>query len=156
MVEPSSSREIATRREITTPSNCINLKKKLAQVFLFSTTHVTPSHPNPKLAQFFVFSPERDCFIRHELDAFGSFSIPSRKSLTDGATSCFSVMTPLSSALSQTTQHLKRDERKLVSRRRQALYFDRYTRLLAPDLDPLRDDRVTLPNGDGRADGLQR
>ncbi|CAM9429535.1 unnamed protein product, partial [Choristocarpus tenellus] len=32
---------------------------------------------------------------------------------------------------------------------KQALYFDRYTRLLAPDLDPLRDDRVTLPNGDG-------
>lgn len=41
--------------------------------------------------------------------------------------------------------------------RRQALYFDRYTRLLAPDLDPLRDDRVTLPNGDGRADaGVSR
>ncbi|CAN0279062.1 unnamed protein product, partial [Laminaria digitata] len=27
---------------------------------------------------------------------------------------------------------------------KQALYFDRYTRILAPDLDPLRDDRVTL------------
>ncbi|CAM9511939.1 unnamed protein product [Pylaiella littoralis] len=35
---------------------------------------------------------------------------------------------------------------------KQALYFDRYTRLLAPDLDPLRDDRVTLPNGEGRDD----
>lgn len=35
---------------------------------------------------------------------------------------------------------------------RQALYFDRYTRLLAPELDPLRDDRVTLPNEYGRAD----
>ncbi|CAM9363395.1 unnamed protein product [Sphacelaria rigidula] len=33
---------------------------------------------------------------------------------------------------------------------KQALYFDRYTRLLAPDLDPLRDDRVTLPSGEGR------
>ncbi|CAN0106396.1 unnamed protein product, partial [Discosporangium mesarthrocarpum] len=31
---------------------------------------------------------------------------------------------------------------------KQALYFDRYTRLLAPDLDPLRDDRITLPSGD--------
>eukprot|EP00904_Undaria_pinnatifida_P010315 jgi/Undpi1/6413/HiC_scaffold_20.g08894.m1 len=39
---------------------------------------------------------------------------------------------------------------------KQALYFDRYTRLLAPDLDPLRDDRVTLPNGDGRADAAIR
>lgn len=39
---------------------------------------------------------------------------------------------------------------------RQALYFDRYTRLLAPDLDPLRDDRVTLPNGDDRADAALR
>lgn len=27
---------------------------------------------------------------------------------------------------------------------KQALYFDRYTKLLAPDLDPLRDDRVDL------------
>ncbi|CAN0322157.1 unnamed protein product, partial [Ectocarpus sp. 12 AP-2014] len=35
---------------------------------------------------------------------------------------------------------------------KQALYFDRYTRLLAPELDPLRDDRVTLPNEYGRAD----
>ncbi|CAM9305705.1 unnamed protein product [Ascophyllum nodosum] len=33
---------------------------------------------------------------------------------------------------------------------KQALYFDRYTRLLAPDLDPLRDDRVTLPTGEDR------
>lgn len=27
----------------------------------------------------------------------------------------------------------------------QALYFDRYTRLLAPELDPLRDARVSFP-----------
>jgi len=27
---------------------------------------------------------------------------------------------------------------------KQALYFDRYTKLLAPELDPLRDDRVDL------------
>ncbi|CAK9074367.1 unnamed protein product [Durusdinium trenchii] len=29
---------------------------------------------------------------------------------------------------------------------KQALYFDRYTKLLAPDLDPLRDERVSLGN----------
>ena len=28
---------------------------------------------------------------------------------------------------------------------KQALYFDRYTRLLAPTLDPLRDARVSFP-----------
>lgn len=28
----------------------------------------------------------------------------------------------------------------------EALYFDRYTKLLAPDLDPLRDERVSLGN----------
>jgi len=30
---------------------------------------------------------------------------------------------------------------------KQALYFDRYTKLLAPDLDPLRDSRVALGKG---------
>ncbi len=29
--------------------------------------------------------------------------------------------------------------------RAQALYFDRYTRLLAPELNPLRDSRVSFP-----------
>lgn len=38
----------------------------------------------------------------------------------------------------------------------QALYFDRYTRLLAPDLDPLRDDRVTLPSGEFRGNASEQ
>jgi len=38
---------------------------------------------------------------------------------------------------------------------KQALYFDRYNKLLAPELDPLRDDRVNLGLSDGGVFGAR-
>jgi aarF domain-containing kinase len=34
---------------------------------------------------------------------------------------------------------------------KQALYLDRYTRILAPDVDVLRDSRINLPDSNFRA-----